>query len=274
MNRRMDGARSTRSGVRATRSAPVLEVDLGPGVRAFFTIRAGGVSAGGFDSLNLGHHVGDDPAAVRENRSRVDGWAGAVVRYANQVHSAVVLDPAAPADDVTGQRVDSTPGEAVGSATGDAWCTTSTIPVAIMVADCTPLLLADPEAGVVAAAHCGRVGLAAGVVTETLAAMTRAGARPERIRAAIGPGICGRCYEVPADLREEVAGAVPNTYGVTSWGTPAIDIPAGIRAQLAAAGVRDVADTGLCTLEDDRFFSYRRAAGTPTGRFAGVVRRL
>lgn len=274
MTRRMDGARS-----------PLLEVvpvDLGPGVRAFFTTRAGGVSTGSFASLNLGHHVGDDPAAVQSNRGRVDAAAGAVVRYADQVHGVAVLDPAEspgpvePADSMSPVE----PAEATGCTgqtppvTGDAWCTTSTIPVAIMVADCTPLLLADPEAGVVAAAHCGRVGLTAGVVTETLAAMTRAGARPEQVRAAIGPGICGRCYEVPADLRAEVAGTVPNTSGVTSWGTPAIDIPAGIRAQLAAAGVREVTDTGLCTLEDDRFFSYRGAAGEPTGRFAGVVRRL
>ncbi|WP_370517347.1 polyphenol oxidase family protein [Pseudactinotalea sp. HY160] len=270
-NERMDGARSPRRGVVA--------VDLGPGVRAFFTTRAGGASGAGFAGLNLGHHVGDDPAAVRANRALVDAWAGAPVAYADQVHGVRVLDPARlPHADSRHMPISPGSSRPAGSnaapPTGDAWCTASTTPVAIMVADCTPLLLADPEAGVVAAAHCGRAGLAAGVVPATLAAMIRAGAAPDRVRAAIGPGICGECYEVPASLRAEVSGVVPTTGSTTSWGTPAIDIPAGIRAQLAAAGVRDVTDTGLCTLTDERFFSYRRAAGTPTGRFAGVIGRL
>jgi hypothetical protein len=89
------------------------------------------------------------------------------------------------------------------------------------------------------------------------------------IRAWVGPHVCGRCYEVPADLRDEVAAAVPATYGETSWGTPALDLGAGVAAQLAAAGVAASVVPG-CTLEDPTFHSYRRD-GDAAGRFAGLV---
>jgi hypothetical protein len=89
------------------------------------------------------------------------------------------------------------------------------------------------------------------------------------IRAWIGPHVCGRCYEVPAEMRAEVAKTVPATYAETSWGTPALDLGAGVEAQLAAAGVPAERVPG-CTLEDDRFHSYRRD-GAAAGRIAGLV---
>jgi copper oxidase (laccase) domain-containing protein len=88
------------------------------------------------------------------------------------------------------------------------------------------------------------------------------------IRAWLGPSICGACYEVPAALRDEVSALVPETRSTTTWGTPALDLPAGARAQLAASGV-GVEYAGACTLETETLYSYRRDRNT--GRFAGLV---
>lgn len=136
-------------------------------------------------------------------------------------------------------------------------------------ADCVPVLLADAEAGVVGAAHAGRPGVAAGVVPAVVAEMRALGA--EALTAWVGPHVCGGCYEVPPQMRDEVAAVVPETWATTTWGTPALDLGAGVRAQLAAAGctVRVVAG---CTREDARWPSYRRDGGA-AGRFAGVVWR-
>lgn len=137
----------------------------------------------------------------------------------------------------------------------------------VRVADCVPVVLGDPLAGVVGAAHAGRRGVQLDVVTRTVERMRELGARD--VRAWIGPHVCGRCYEVPADLRDEVAAAVPATYAETSWGTPALDLGAGVAAQLAAAGVSASVVPG-CTREDASFHSYRRD-GAAAGRFAGLV---
>ncbi len=137
----------------------------------------------------------------------------------------------------------------------------------VRVADCVPVVLADPGAGVVGVAHAGRRGVELDVVTRTVERMRELGATD--LHAWVGPHICGRCYEVPATLREEVAARVPATYAETSWGTPGLDLGAGVAAQLSAAGVAVTAVPG-CTLEDDRFHSYRRD-GAAAGRFAGLV---
>jgi YfiH family protein len=242
---------------------PVLGVDLGPGVRAGFTTRAGGVSAPPWDELDLGLLVGDDPAHVRENRARVAAWAGAPVAWATQVHGAdvhVVRGPDDAAADTVGEAdalVSAAPGTAVG----------------VLVADCVPVLLADPVARVVGAAHAGRRGLVAGVVQAALATMVAHGADPGRVRAVVGPAISGARYEVPAAMRDEVDAVVPGTACTTHAGTPGLDLPGGVAAVLRAAGVGDVRLTGWCTDADERFYSHRRAqrAGTTTGRFAGVV---
>ncbi len=239
---------------------PVVEVDLGPGVRAGFSTRGGGVSRPPYDALNLGYGVGDDPAAVDANRARLGRWVGAPVAYATQVHGAGVLEVRGPP----------APGEAsVGEA--DALVTVSpSVAVAVLVADCVPVLLADPSAGVVAAVHAGRRGLVLGVVDAAVAAMVAAGAQVERLRAAVGPAIAGASYEVPLQLQEEVVAIVPETRATTAWGTPALDLPAGVAAQLRRAGVRHVSDQERDTWTDPALFSYRRAQRT--GRFAGVVR--
>lgn len=241
----------------------VLAVDLGPGVRAGFTTRTGGVSAPPWDTLDLGLNVGDDPRHVGANRARVAAWAGAPVVWARQVHGRDVHVVAGPGD----ARADA-------AAEVDALvATTSGVGVGVLVADCVPVLLADPDAGVVAAVHAGRRGLVAGVVQTALAAMVARGADPARVRAAVGPAISGPRYEVPEPMQREVAAVVPEAACRTAWGTPGLDLPAGVAAVLRGQGVRDLLETGWCTDSDERFFSHRRAqrAGTTTGRSAGVV---
>jgi polyphenol oxidase len=141
--------------------------------------------------------------------------------------------------------------------------------LAVLTADCTPVLLADPVAGVAGAAHAGRPGLVAGVVPAVVRAMTELGADPARILARTGPSVCGRCYEVPEAMRTEVAETVPAAWAETSWGTPAVDVTAGVRSQLAQAGVETDGLPHVCTLESADHFSYRRER--TTGRLASYV---
>ncbi|MEV5003001.1 peptidoglycan editing factor PgeF [Nocardioides sp. LML1-1-1.1] len=137
----------------------------------------------------------------------------------------------------------------------------------VRVADCVPVLLADPAGGVVGAAHAGRRGVELDVVTRTVERMRALGAR--EVTAWVGPHICGGCYEVPEVMREDVAARVPETYAETTWGTPSLDLGAGVAAQLSAAGVAVTTVPG-CTREDARLHSYRRD-GAASGRFAGLV---
>lgn len=231
--------------------------DLGPGVTALVTTRAEGVSRGAYATANLALHVGDDPAAVLANRARLATALGMPVAYADQVHGREVV------------VVDAVPGGGpVGEA--DALVTALVdVALAVLVADCLPVLLADAEAGIVGAAHAGRRGLVAGVVPATVEAMARLGAEPGRMRALLGPAVCGACYEVGARLRDEVAAVVPQAWATTSRGTPSVDLVAGVVAQLTLAGVALVQTSGVCTLEDPRFYSHRRDG--VTGRFAGIV---
>ncbi|MBA2952320.1 laccase [Nocardioides sp. MAH-18] len=132
-------------------------------------------------------------------------------------------------------------------------------------ADCVPVLLVADD-GRIAAVHAGREGVRRGVVPATLAALGRV-----PVRAWVGPHICGGCYEVPEEMRAEVAAAVPATHASTTWGTPALDLGAGVLAQLAEAGV-PATEVGGCTREDDTLHSHRRD-GAAAGRLAGVVWR-
>ncbi|HET9860932.1 MAG TPA: polyphenol oxidase family protein, partial [Nocardioidaceae bacterium] len=137
----------------------------------------------------------------------------------------------------------------------------------VRAADCVPVLLADADRGVVGAAHAGRPGMVAGIIPNTVARMRALGA--ERLVGWLGPHVCGACYEVPEDMRTEVAAVVPESYAETSWGTPSVDIGAGVRAQLEAQGV-EVVDASRCTVEDEDLYSYRRQ-GKESGRLAGLV---
>ncbi|GGO87093.1 laccase domain protein [Nocardioides phosphati] len=226
-------------------------------VELAFTDRLGGVSASPYDALNLARVSDDDPGAIRDNwRLVLEAFApdGATLCDMQQVHGAEVAlaDPGADAAPVC-----------------DAIVTDRTdVVLAVRVADCVPVLLADPAAGVVGAAHAGRLGVQQDVVGATVARMRDLGARD--VTAWVGPHVCGSCYEVPPAMQDEVAAAEPSTRSTTSWGTPALDLGAGVRAQLERAGVT-VELLGPCTLESDSLYSHRRD-GAAAGRLAGLVR--
>ena len=142
--------------------------------------------------------------------------------------------------------------------------------LAVLTADCTPVLLADPVAGVAAAAHAGRPGHGRrGRPRRRTRRWSSSAPSPRRIVARTGPAVCGRCYEVPEAMRAEVAAVEPAAHAETSWGTPAVDVTAGVHAQLDRLGVRDRAQSPVCTLESEDHFSYRR--DRTTGRLAGYV---
>lgn len=222
------------------------------------TNRLGGVSSSPYAELNLAGHVGDDPAAVARNLDLVSAAIGSVPLVTmTQVHGSTV----AVVDEVPAE-----PPEA------DALVTRAAgIALAVLVADCTPVLLWDRRARVVAAVHAGRRGLASGVLPAAIDAMSALTARPERMYAVVGPSICPEHYEVPADMRDDVARAAPAASAVTSSGSPALDIRAGLLAQLHDAGLRQWMVMPHCTVETADYYSYRRDA--TTGRFAGLVWR-
>lgn len=229
---------------------------LGP-VDLAFTDRYGGVSAAPFDSLNLALVGHDDPAAIAENQRILlaDFAPGDTLVGMHQVHGAAV-------EVVTG-AVGGAPAQCDGLVTDRAGLVLMT-----RAADCVPIVLADPDARVVAAVHSGRPGLAAGVAPAAVAMMRARGA--ETITAWIGPHVCGRCYEVPEAMQAEVGALEPSAVATTSWGTPSLDIGAGVRAQLERAGVR-VVDVSRCTRESPDLYSHRRD-GARAGRLAGLVR--
>ncbi|MFE0435684.1 peptidoglycan editing factor PgeF [Streptomyces nigra] len=234
--------------------------DTVSGAHFAFTDRWGGVSAAPYEELNLGGAVGDDPRAVGANRDRAATSLGldpGDVVWMNQVHGTDVAVVDGPWGDAPVPEV-------------DAIVTTRRgLALAVLTADCVPVLLADPVAGIAAAAHAGRPGMIAGVVPAAVAAMTRLGADPARIVARTGPTVCGRCYEVPEEMRADVAAVEPAAHAETSWGTPAVDVAAGVHAQLTRLGVRDRERSLVCTRESPDHFSYRR--DRTTGRLAGYV---
>ncbi|WP_189187746.1 peptidoglycan editing factor PgeF [Streptomyces albiflavescens] len=230
------------------------------GAHFAFTDRWGGVSAVPYEELNLGGAVGDDPDAVRTNRelaAKALGLDPAQVVWMNQVHGPDVAVVDGPWGSSEIPSVDAIVTVRRGLA------------LAVLTADCTPVLLADPVAGVAAAAHAGRPGMIAGVVPAAVRAMVELGAEPGRIVARTGPAVCGRCYEVPEQMRADVAAVEPAAHAETSWGTPAVDVTAGVHAQLERLGVRDREQSPVCTLESGDHFSYRR--DRTTGRLAGYV---
>lgn len=226
---------------------------VGP-ARFAVTGRAGGGSDRPFDGLNLSDRVGDDPAAVAANRRRVaEALDGCVLVLASQVHGRQVVEVDRPWD--------GSPPEA------DALVTrTPGLALAVLVADCTPVLLAAPTEGVVGVAHAGRAGLVAGVVPALVDAMHQLGART--LLGRVGPSICPRCYEVPLALREQVATEVPVARSVTRHGTPSLDVAGGVLAQLAP-WCSQLQQLPGCTAERADLYSYRRDG--VTGRFAGLA---
>ena len=231
----------------------------GRGVDWGFTSARGGSSVGDFASLNLGGRVGDDPATVDSNRTLVAKAFGVGrdrLLFMNQCQGSDVVVVDGPWE---GEPPDA-----------DGVVTTSTdLALAALVADCTPVLMVDQVAGVAAAVHAGRPGMMSGIVGRAVDAMTDLGARS--IRAAVGPSVCGRCYEVPEAMRTQAAKISPVAAAISWQGTPAIDVAAGVVEQLRARSVAVQWIPG-CSRESEELFSYRRQHRT--GRYAGVVRLL
>lgn len=222
-----------------------------------FTDRYGGVSAVPYDELNLALEGDDDPAAVAENWRLLlaDFAPDGFVADMHQMHGSQVQV-------VDDWRSSSWPPDCDGLVAAQ-----SDVVLAVRVADCVPVLLADEDARVIGAAHAGRKGLATGVVPATVARMRDLGARG--ITAWIGPYVCGRCYEVPEALQAEVGSIEPAALATTSWGTPSLDIGAGVRAQLESQAV-SVVDVSRCTRESADLYSHRRD-GAAAGRLAGLI---
>lgn len=231
-------------------TTPARTVELG------FTGRSAGAGSAPFRGLNLGGHVGDDAVDVESNRAALAA-AFEVPRqrllFLNQVHSDQVVVARGPWTE------DAPDADAIVSReTGLA--------LAVLVADCVPVLLYDEGAGVIGAAHAGRPGLISQVVLRVIGAMRELGA--SQISATVGPSVCGRCYEVPAELAYRAAAVSPSARARSWTGTDAIDVAAGVVEQLVGAGAAITWVPG-CTREHDDLYSYRR--DHVTGRFAGVV---
>jgi len=230
-------------------------------IRRVTTTRVGGVSAPPFDTFNLGDHVGDDPAAVAANRARLAATIGLADRvvWMNQVHGDRV------------EVVDEPQSAAVGGGVGTDALVTSTprLALAVVTADCVPVLMADAHVGVAAAVHAGRVGAQRGVVTRAVEVMLGLGAQVGDISALLGPAVSGRNYEVPAAMADEVEAALPGSRTTTAAGTPGLDLRAGIACQLRDLGVTSIDVDPRCTVADPTLFSHRRRA--PTGRLASLI---
>lgn len=228
--------------------------DIGSIEHGFFT-REGGVSQGIYGSLNCGIGSKDERARVLENRARVAahlGTAGERLLTCHQSHTAdavIVAEPwaigAMPKADGLATRQ---PGLALGA----------------LAADCAPVLFADPEARVIGAAHAGWKGALAGILEATIAAMVRLGARPGRIRAALGPCIGPEAYEVGPEFEARFIAADPANgrffHRAPAGARPRFDLPGYVLERLVRAGLDTVESVTACTYADpDRLFSYRRA---------------
>src|SRR5699024_4512711 len=179
-------------------------------------------------------------------------------RFVSQTHSSIVQS----SGDQGWTQVETIgEGDAIVSEDG-------TDPIAILVADCLPVAFTT-DYGPTAIAHAGRVGLLAGILENTVHRLKALDAdKTGSIDATIGPGICGQCYEVPADMREKAAQQHPKIYAETRWGTPALDLPAAAEAILTQIGVK-VHRVDLCTRTEPALYSHRRQPGS--GRLAGIV---
>jgi len=216
---------------------------------AIFTDRRGGSSLAPYESLNLALHVGDDPVAVARNRESLSHLVGQV-QFMNQIHGDDFV--------IVNKLTDIDP-------TCDALITTTAgIGLAVLVADCIPLLLSSKT--VIAAVHVGRKGLVNSIARKVIHEMRRLGATT--IHAQLGASICGRCYEVPEAMADEVARTHPAAHALTRGGTSALDLPKALIAELVSQAVTYEAST-QCTLENNEYFSYRRY--NITGRNAGVI---
>jgi len=214
-----------------------------------FTDRRGGFSLAPYDSLNLALHVGDETEVVLKNRNSLSNLTGPI-QFMDQVHgdSFVVVESHSDNDPTCDALITTTPGLAL----------------AVLVADCIPLLLSSST--VVAAVHVGRKGLTNLIALKVIDEMRRLGAGP--IHAQLGASICGECYEVPEAMSNEVLSTHPLAVSLTKVSTPALNLPRALIGDLVSKGITFEAQVE-CTFENELFFSYRRQK--ITGRNAGVI---
>jgi YfiH family protein len=223
------------------------------GVAHGFLGRRGGVSAGALAGLNVGFGSNDDRAAIAENRRRVIAavMPGAELATVHQVHSANVVHVQNPWPQEERPHADAMVTTRAGLLLG------------ILTADCAPVLLADAEAGVIAAAHAGWRGALAGVTDATITAMEQSGARRDRIAAAVGPCITQASYEVDDAFRARFLDDDPDNaqfFIAGRSGKPHFDLSGYVAKRLSAAGLDKIETLNLDTYaEPDRFYSYRRA---------------
>ena len=240
-----------------------IPIVLAPGINVVYTTRLGGVSAEEWAHFNLGGKSGDDPEHVERNREALANELHVKLSLINQVHSGKSIDidelyaenkpfgfdasgshnakqaeakrngePVV--DDVESEDLD------VQVIEGDAQVTTKQGSASgVFAADCLPVLLADPKAGVIAAAHCGRKGLQRNVIAATVDMMVKKGASKENIVATLGPAICGDCYEVGDQIADEFDAQFPGTFTLTRFGGPGIDINKAALMELKQAGVKE-----------------------------------
>jgi len=236
----------------------ILRSRLLAGLPHGFTTRDGGGSASPFDRLNLGDLVGDDPAAVDGNWRRLEAATGLGFARVRQVHGAEVVEAEAPCP--PGREADAV----VSRRPGLAAC--------VAVADCVPVLLADPAAGLVAAVHAGWRGTLARAAAAGVQALLRAGAAaPGALLAAIGPSIGPCCYQVSDELADRFEAAFGGGVIHRGPGGPRLDLWTANARTLAEAGVGQVERLDRCTAcEPDRFFSHRRDGGR-TGRMVAFI---
>ncbi|MHA6297379.1 peptidoglycan editing factor PgeF [Devosia sp. CAU 1758] len=236
-----------------------------PHLRHGFFGREGGASTNEFAGLNMSLNVGDEPGAVEVNRLSVaaamDIGPLAILR---QTHSNRVETISAPI--------------AAGSVDADAMVTTTPgLALAILTADCTPILFADPEAGVIGAAHAGWRGAVDGIIVNTVTAMAALGATPSNIRAAIGPTIHAANYEVGDQFMADFLARYPagaHHFHLPKGKRAHFDLPGFVTAQLRAAGIASIDQLGSCTYaQPKRYFSHRYAThqATRTGRQVAVI---
>lgn len=242
---------------------------------AAVTTRHGGVSTGPYASLNLGDHVGDDPAAVRQNRDRLAAALGVEqVTFMDQQHGATVavVGPSLVGRGHTGVT------DAVGAfpATDALVTDVPGAALAVLVADCVPVVLVDPARRAVGVAHCGRAGTLKGLLPRTIEAMAASyGTRPEDLRIGLGPCIGADSYEIGEREAAQVREAFPalDVLRPTRPGHALLDLGSALRWQLTAAGVleENVEVLPVDTLDSTSTYFSHRGEGV-CGRFAAVVR--
>ncbi|MEZ2120942.1 MULTISPECIES: peptidoglycan editing factor PgeF [unclassified Corynebacterium] len=228
-------------------------------VRKVFTTRSGGLSEPPFDSFNLADYVGDNPSAVGANRerlARVMGLSSDQIVWMEQLHTPTVTVVEGPCSEPV-------------PATDALVTTVRGLALAVLTADCVPLLISDHEAGVIAAVHAGRIGARNGIVERTVSCMVDLGADPVRMHVWMGAAASGVNYELPEPVLTDLEARLPGVRTRTLLGTWGADLRIGISRRLEELGVTHIDADLRCTIADPEFFSYRRDG--KTGRQAGLI---